>query len=111
MQDNAFTPKTATVVFDSTAWQQVATAANNDPPTSFRIRNTVASVKHFFWSPQLASAKAPSILPTVVPALTAPVSNCIGMVASSVEVFCLPSGAWFLAETDGTFEVTGGEGI
>ena len=108
MQDNAFTPFGPTYRVSGTPVQCLTT--NNQNATSYRVRNALAAVSFFSWAPPLANGNAPTIS-TVTPVVgSAPVSNTVGMVASTVEVFCLPPNAWFASGSGDAFEVTPGEG-
>lgn len=102
MQNNAFTPFGQAVAVDSSAAVQVVTNCGLSP-TSYRIRNT-GSAGYIGYS---VNSTVNTTAPTVGTAQT----NVIGMIGTSVEVFCLPPNAYFKASSGATFEVTPGEGV
>ena len=108
MQDNAFTPFGPTYRVSGTPVQVLTT--NNQNPTAYRVRNVLAAVSFLTWAPPLPSGNAPTIS-SAAPVIGVPSVNTVGMVASSVEVFCLPPKAWFSSGSGDAFEVTPGEGI
>ncbi len=112
MQDNAFTPFGPTYAVTGSAVQVLA-SVNIGQSTSYRVRNLSSAAAYFVWSPALSptSTVAPSTITGTAPVINSPQANTIGMLATSVETFCLPSRAWFLALAGGTFEVTPGEGL
>src|SRR5690348_475923 len=108
MSNDAFRPTGATVTVDGTARQAVC-----DQQTShmqYRVRNLAGTAAYFAWNtPKISSGGTPSMSVTL-PVAGTPQDGVIGMLPSSVEVFTLPTGAWFMA-SGGTFEVTPGEGV
>jgi hypothetical protein len=108
MQNNAFNPWGPLTLVTGGPIQVVT--LNNLQATSYRIRNVSTTNAYISWGAALASGNAPAIT-CVAPTITVSSVNTIGMVASSVEVFCLPASAWFQAGTGGTFEIIAGEGL
>ena len=108
MQNNAFQPFGPTYLITGGPVQVLT--VNNQQATSYRIRNITVTNAYIAWSPALPSGNIPSIT-SISPTAGIPVLNTVGMVATSVEVFCLPQNAWFRSSAAGTFEVTPGEGI
>jgi hypothetical protein len=109
MQDNAFTPFGPTYAVSGLPVQILT--LNNQNATAYRIRNKLASVSILSWAAPLASGATPAITSAAPVVGGTPVQNTVGMVASSVEVFCLPPKAWFVSGSGDAFEVTPGEGI
>jgi len=108
MQTNAFTPMGPTYAIDDSAASQCPTT-NKERPTAYRIANTTSSFAYIAWGPT-------STLVTTAPAVGTPQGGVnsrgiLGMIAGSVEVFCLPPEAYFQASTSATFQITPGEGM
>ena len=109
MQNNAFQPFGPTVLVTNGPVQVLTT--NGMQATSYRVRNLTTTNAYVAWGPALNSGATPAITAVAPTLLSVSVTNTIGMVASSVEVFVLPNAAWFNGSAGGTFEVTPGEGI
>lgn len=95
-----------TIVVGSTAATQVASPTNTGiVPPSYRVRNTASTQSYLTWgvSSTITAAAVTSSATTGI--------NTLGMVGNSVEVFKLPQGAWYIASSTGSFEITAGEGI
>jgi hypothetical protein len=107
MYDSAFQPTGPTVTVDGTTRQVPSTM----PAASFmqyRIRNVNTTGAYIAYSTPNIASGTPTVTVTA-PVAGTPQANTIGMLGSSVEVFTLPAGAFFIASA-GTFEVTPGEG-
>lgn len=95
----AFTPQTSTYLVGSSAVQVVGSSVQ------YRVRNTQSTAQYFTYG------TSSSITYTGAPSAGTPSANTIGMLASTVEVFTLGPGTWFIGNTAGAFEITGGEGL
>jgi hypothetical protein len=109
MYNSPFTPFGPTYLV-GTSPVQVA-SNNNDNPSSYRIRNTSASVQYITWAPPVPGNATPTIT-VAAPTAGVPKKATMGFLPSSVEVIGgIPANAWFQADAAGAFEVTPGEGL
>lgn len=109
MYNSPFTPFGPTYLV-GTSPVQVA-SKNNDNPSSYRIRNTSASVQYITWAYAAPGNPTPTITVTA-PTAGNPSTATLGFLPSSVEVIGgIPPNAWFKADAVGAFEVTPGEGL
>lgn len=109
MYNSPFTPFGPTYLI-GTSPTQVA-SSNNDNPTSYRIRNTSASVQYIAWAAPSPGNPTPTIT-VAAPTAGAPKRATMGFLPTSVEVIGgIPANAWFQADAAGAFEVTPGEGL
>jgi hypothetical protein len=109
MYNSPFTPFGPTYLV-GTSPVQVA-SNNNDNPSSYRIRNTSASVQYISWVYDAPGNPTPTIT-VAAPTAGSPKKATLGFLPSSVEVIGgIPANAWFQADAAGAFEVTPGEGL
>lgn len=109
MYNSPFTPFGPTYLVGTSSVQ--VSAKNNDNPTSYRVRNTSASVQYLSWVPAAPGNATPTITVTA-PTTGNPSASTLGFLPSSVEVIGgIPPNAWFKADAVGAFEVTAGEGL
>jgi hypothetical protein len=109
MYNSPFTPFGPTYLVGTSVVQ--VSSRNNDNPTSYRVRNTTASVQYLSWVPDAPGNPTPTITVTA-PTAGSPSASTLGFLPSSVEVIGgIPPNAWFKADAVGAFEVTAGEGL
>jgi hypothetical protein len=109
MYNSPFTPFGPTYLVGTSSVQ--VSSKNNDNPSSYRIRNTSASVQYISWSYDAPGNPTPTITVTA-PTAGVPSPATLGFLPSSVEVIGgIPPNAWFKADAVGAFEVTPGEGL
>jgi len=104
-----FSPFGSTVLVGTTAVQ--VSSSNNTQPTSYRVRNMLATAQYFSWKAPQPGDAAQTITVTA-PVAGTPSAATIGMAAGADEVFGgLPGNAWFKADAVAAFEITPGEGL
>lgn len=111
----AFRPVGPTYFVDETAAVQALCVPVTTNHQSYRIRNLTAGTGYIaYCTPNISGGGTPSMTKPVAPSGGSPsgsnAQNTIGMLQGSVEVFTLPTGAWFIASAGATFEVQPGEG-
>lgn len=109
MQDQSFQPFGPTYSVSGSPVQALA-VPNSPPVTSYRVSNLTAARAYITWVPPIASGLGPTLPAPVAPNLSGTTTSGVGMLATSVETFSGPAGAWFMGSAGSTFEVVPGEG-
>jgi hypothetical protein len=108
MNNSAFAPFGPSYLVGTSVVQVLTT--NNNPATSYRIRNLLVTAQWFAWVQPVGST-SPTITVTA-PTAGVPSANTMGLAAGATGIFGnIPPNAWFKADAAAAFEIVPGEGL